>query len=284
MILSLLLACAASPPPPPPAGASVTVTLAMSGGGLLLECSAQLISRDLIGQDGVDALISAQPCNETIRWEGLQAGDYTFVVQGTQVALQTDLFTLAEDQAHDLGTVTLEPGGELKVTVYRDEGDPGGLPVLINGSPYGTTDAEGFVRILGAPLGEAEVSVKDGTVAAQAVVTIADSAQEVSLELAPLPQRPVTGLRFQIADAGAEVIWIHHDGPAAGRLLVGDIITSVNEAPLAGLKASQAGPLLAGDTVGTVRRFVFLRDGVEKAAEIVPVGARDLMNSDDEEE
>jgi len=281
LILSLLLLACADPPPPPPEGASVSAAFQMSGGGQTLECSAQLMNRGLIGTEGADALVSAKPCAESARWEGLNPGDYTLVLQGYQVALLTRLFTLKDDEQLDLGLIELEPGGALSVTIFREEGDPGGLPILINGSPYGTTDTSGFARVLGAPAGEAEVSVKDGGVAAQAVVEIvAGGEAEVSLELAPLPQRPVTGLRFKPVEAGAEVIWIHPDGPAAGRLSVGDVILSVNEVTLVGLKASKAGPLLAGDAVGTARRFVVLRDGGHRTFEIVPVGARDLMSQE----
>ena len=123
--------------------------------------------------------------------------------------------------------------------------------------------------------------MRDGGLMAQAVVSVEAAGEyEVDLVLEKLPQRPVAGLRFRPGEDGAEVTWIHPDGPAAGRLLVGDLIVSINGESLLGLGVKQAGPMMAGGAVGVPLTYSVLRDGVPRSVEIVPVGGVDLTRGD----
>jgi len=283
VILLALLACS-DPPPPPLVGAVVTAKFEMVGGGQTLECNARLMDTARVNQ-GADALVVEAPCNDGVQWDGLEAGEYTLVLQGWQVALTTHPVTLLADQHLDLGVIALEDGGALAVSVTREEGDPGGLPVSIDGLVYGHTDTQGVAQLLGAPVGTVEVQVKDGGFTAQAAVeVIAGQETSVLLELEKLPQRPVAGVRFKPVPQGVSITWTHPDGPAAGKLQVEDIVTAVEGTSLAGLTAAKAGPLMAGDTLGVARTYTVLRNGATLTVPIVPVGQRDLMEGEEEEE
>lgn len=72
--------------------------------------------------------------------------------------------------------------------------------------------------------------------------------------------RATLGLRLEAVPGGLLVLAVHPRGPAAGQLVPGDALLSVDEASLDGLSTERAGPTLAG-SVGSDRRLEVFRDG-----------------------
>jgi len=81
----------------------------------------------------------------------------------------------------------------------------------------------------------------------------------------------VVGLRFRRVDEGAEVRWVHPQGPAMGALEAGDVVIAIEGRSLAGLRMREIGPLLTGQ-VGEGRRVRFRRGDEEREVVLVAVG------------
>ncbi len=271
-MIALLLACGAGPPPAP--GASLSLGTHAERGELLEDCAVTLLTRA-----GGDPNVHGQPCGPALRWEGLEPGDYRVLVQGRSVRTHSELVHIERDQHLDLGLLPLEPGGVLSVEVHlpveleAEGGDLGGILLRVDGEVVGRTDPEGRALLRGVPPGALEVIAQGPAGAAQAVVEVTEGLEsEVLLELEPLPQRPVVGLRVTPVPEGAAIRYVHPSGPAAGRLMTGDVLTAVEGQPLAGLSEAEIGPLLAGDEVGAVRHFELLRGGERLSLSVVAAG------------
>ncbi len=271
--------------PPTEPGAAITLDVVMASGDYPEECNVRLMVPDR--PEGEDQLVGReQPCGPRRRWQGLEPGRDLVVVNGRTTLTRVEQVTLGPDEHLDLGPLEVDVGGQLRVQVFRSledeeealDPDMGGLLVKVAGGEVrGFTDIDGVALIHGVPIGEVEISVADSGSTAQAVVEVErGELTEVTLELKPLPVRPVVGLRVKAVERGAEVYYVHPKGPAAGVIEVGDVLLTVEGTPLAGMAVRDVGPLLAGEAVGDTRHFEVLRGDQELILEVIPIPVTDL--------
>jgi hypothetical protein len=88
----------------------------------------------------------------------------------------------------------------------------------------------------------------------------------------PPPGTPMLGVRFEPCPGGVAVLAVHPEGPAADRLLRGDIVLSVDGVSLADLPPDAAGLHLVGP-VGVWRRYEVFRGGSTAMVEIATVAS-----------
>ncbi|MEZ4318495.1 MAG: DUF5063 domain-containing protein [Myxococcota bacterium] len=96
------------------------------------------------------------------------------------------------------------------------------------------------------------------------------------VEPAPEPRdRPMLGVRFEACDGGVAVVAVHPQGPAAGALIAGDIVLSVDGRSLADLSGEAAGAEMVGP-IGESRRYEVWRDGATVVVDLASIGAQEM--------
>ena len=88
----------------------------------------------------------------------------------------------------------------------------------------------------------------------------------------PPPGTPMLGVRFEPCPGGVAVLAVHPEGPAAERLMRGDVVLSVDGVSLSELPPDAAGLHLVGP-VGVWRRYEVYRGGSTAVVEIATVAS-----------
>jgi hypothetical protein len=264
-----------APPAPEvlaPQQGGVTVRMTRVGGAPITDCMATLWE---LWDDGSrivreDSNASCGP-DGALRWDGVAAGRYRVMIQ-SEGAEFVDRVIAVPEQGLDLGTLELGGGGEIAGIALLD-GEPV-TPAQVRVLQTGQTEdlrPDGSFRLSGVPVGTVDLLVgATGRLQARGTVEVELRGQHtVELALAPMPPKGAIGVRFEVQPSGLLVTEIAPSGPAAGVLVVGDVIESVEGRPVQDVSKELARELLAGPPGSVCALTLRGKDAVE--LERVPV-------------